>query len=67
MRSSSDRILLPKGLQEYAGIDKDLILFAYKDRIELWAKEQYEEMIDDEPDDFSEFAEDVTGSMDLDI
>jgi MraZ protein len=64
---SSDRILLPKGLQEYAGIEKEMVLFAYKDRIELWAKAEYSDMIDDEPDDFSEFAETVTGSMDLDI
>lgn len=64
---SSDRILLPKGLQEYAGIEKEMVLFAYKDRIELWAKAEYGDMIDDEPDDFSEFAETVTGSMDLDI
>lgn len=64
---SSDRILLPKGLQEYAGIDRELVLFAYKDRIELWAKAEYGDMIGDEPDDFSEFAEDVTGNIELDI
>ena len=64
---SSDRILLPKGLQEYAGIDRELVLFAYKDRIELWAKAEYSNMIGDEPDDFSEFAEDVTGNIELDI
>ncbi len=64
---SSDRILLPKGLQEYAGIEKDLVLFAYKDRIEIWAKAEYGEMIDDEPEDFSAFAEDVTGNIELDI
>lgn len=64
---SSDRILLTKGLQEYAGLAKELVLFAYKDRIEIWAKENYGSMIDDEPEDFSSFAEDVTGNIELDI
>ena len=64
---SSDRILLPKSLQEYAEIEKDLVLFAYKDRIEVWAKAEYGDMIGDEPDDFSSFAEDVTGNIELDL
>lgn len=64
---SSDRLLLPKGLQDYAKIEKELVLFAYKDRIEVWAKEEYENMIGEEPDDFSSFAEDVTGNIELDL
>jgi MraZ protein len=58
---SADRILVTKRLLEYAGIEKDVILSAYNDRIEIWAKDQYDTMLDEEPDDFSDLAEDVLG------
>ncbi len=63
----SDRLLLPKGLTDYAEISKEMILFAYKDRIELWAKEKYASLIEEEPEDFSSFAQDVIGNIELDI
>lgn len=56
-----DRILVSKRLLDYAGIDKDVILSAYSDRIEIWALEKYESLLDDEPEDFSDLAEDVLG------
>lgn len=56
---SSDRILMPKSLIEYAGISGELILFAYQSQIEIWSKENYEKMLGDEPDDFSEIADDL--------
>ncbi|MEL7118770.1 MAG: division/cell wall cluster transcriptional repressor MraZ [Bacteroidota bacterium] len=58
---SADRILVTKRLLEYAEVDKDVILSAYNDRIEIWSKEEYEFMLDEEPDDFSDLAEDVLG------
>ena len=57
----ADRILVTKRLLEYAGIDKDVILAASNDRIELWAKEEYDKLLADEPADFSDLAEDVLG------
>lgn len=57
----ADRILVSKRLLEYAGIDKDVILSAYNDRIEVWSKSEYESMLNEEPDDFSDLAEDVLG------
>ncbi|MCI5080061.1 MAG: division/cell wall cluster transcriptional repressor MraZ [Saprospiraceae bacterium] len=62
---SADRVLVTKRLLEYAGIEKDVILSAYHDRIEMWAKDQYDQMLDDEPDDFSDLAEDVLGKINL--
>ncbi len=59
---ASDRILLNKRLLEYAGIQKDVILFAINDRIEIWSKDHYDHLMDDEPDSFSDLAEDVMGS-----
>ena len=62
---SADRVLVTKRLLEYAGIDKEIIPSAYNDRIEMWAKDQYDQMLDDEPDDFSDLAEDVLGKINI--
>ena len=51
------RLLLPKQLTEYAGIDKEIVLFAFSNRIEIWAKDAYEKLQRDEPEDFSSLAE----------
>ena len=56
---SADRILLAKRLLEYAEIEKDAILLAYNNRIEIWSAEQYDQMLQEEPDDFSGLAEGV--------
>lgn len=58
---SNSRLLFPKRLLEYAGIKKELILFAYSNRIEVWAKEVYESVLTDEPDNFASLAEEVMG------
>ena len=61
---TSERILIPKKLLEYAGIDKEVVLFAYNDRIEVWSKANYDAVLADEPFDFSDLAEDVLGNID---
>lgn len=61
----SDRILLPKRLTEYANIKKELVLSAVNDRIEIWAKEKYDLLIAEEPDDFADLAEEVMGNVDF--
>lgn len=60
---STDRLLITRRLLDYAAVDKEVILSAYNDRIEVWAKDQYDSMLDDEPDDFSDLAEDVLGKI----
>ncbi len=60
---AADRILLPKRLQEWAGIDKDVVLSAINDRIEIWSKDQYDQLLGEEPDDFSDLAEEVLGNV----
>ena len=60
---SANRLLLPKSLLEYAGIDKEIVLFAYGQRIEIWARDGYESMMSNEPADFSSLAEDVMGKI----
>lgn len=56
---TTNRLLLPKPLLDYASIDKDLVLFAYSNRIEVWSKANYESLLNDEPDDFASLAEEV--------
>ena len=60
---SADRILVSKRLLEYASVEKDVILSAYNDRIEIWAKQEYEQLLEEEPTDFSDLAEDVLGKI----
>jgi MraZ protein len=60
---STARILLPKPLMDYAGLDKEIVLFAYGNRIEIWSKELYESTLNVEPDDFSVLAEEVMGRI----
>lgn len=55
------RVLVPKDLMAYAGISKEVVLFAYADRIEIWDKKRYDELMSEEMDDFADLAEDVMG------
>jgi MraZ protein len=57
----TNRLLLPKTLMEYAGITRDIILFAYGNRIEVWAEGEYDRMMKDDSADFASLAEEVMG------
>jgi MraZ protein len=59
---AADRVLVSKRLLEYAEVNKDVILAAVNDRIELWAKDKYDFMLDEEPMDFSDLAQTVLGN-----
>lgn len=61
---SASRILLPKSLMDYAGIQADVMVFAYQQLIELWSKDRYEQMISQEPEDFSSIAHQVFSKSD---
>ena len=58
---SNARILLPKRLAEYAGIEKDIVLVASFNRIEIWDKARYEQWIGDEKLDMEKLSEEVMG------
>lgn len=59
---SQNRLLLPKPLLDYASIVRDIVLFAYSDRIEIWDKETYRRLVSGEPEDFATLAEKVMGN-----
>ena len=47
---SADRILLPKRLQAYAEGEKQLILHAQKDRIDIWTEANYDALLEGAPE-----------------
>jgi MraZ protein len=53
------RVLIPRKLQEYAGLENEVILFAYSNKIEIWSRKNYNEQLSIDPDDFSALAEEV--------
>jgi MraZ protein len=59
---AAERVNLPGSLLDYAGIDKDVILFAYQNQIEIWSKDKYDEMLDTEPVDFDAIANIIRGN-----
>lgn len=60
---ASDRILLPKQLAAYAGLGKEIILFAHMDKIEIWDKQRYEDELSVDSDDYADLANDVMGQL----
>jgi len=63
MLDGNGRALLPKHLMGYAAIEKDVVVFAYADRIELWAKDRYDAEMSEGLDDFASLAEEVMGDL----
>jgi MraZ protein len=60
---ASNRVLIPKTLLEYARIQKDLILSAFSNRIEVWAKEEYEQHLKMSDEEYANLAEKVMGKL----
>lgn len=60
---SADRVLIPRKLLEYADIEKEVVIFAYNDRMELWSKSSYEQLLAEEPENFLDLAEEVMGKV----
>lgn len=61
---SGGRLLVPKDLFDFAGLDKEVVLFASIDIIEIWDKTRYESAIEDAAGDFADLAEEVMGDND---
>ncbi len=48
---SAGRILIPKSLQEHAGLNKDLVFWLQGDYVEIWDKQKKESYLDAMRDD----------------
>ncbi|MCM8770756.1 MAG: division/cell wall cluster transcriptional repressor MraZ [Candidatus Omnitrophica bacterium] len=51
------RILLPQYLKDYAGIKKDVVIVGVSNRIEIWAKDSWEQFYANSKQSFEEIAE----------
>jgi len=60
---SADRILVPKPLQEYAGIKKDAVLVSQGNKLELWDKDTYYNYLRQNAVNMSRLAEEVANDF----
>jgi len=63
---AAGRLLIPKNLSSFAGIDKEIVISSAINIIEIWDKDSYEQTIDDAAMDFASLAEEVMGNSDED-
>lgn len=63
---ANGRLLIPKDLVGFAGIDKEIVLSSAINIIEIWDKDKYETAISEASDDFAELAEEVMGNDEFD-
>lgn len=57
---SAGRLLMPKNLMEYAGLEKDIVLVSAIDKIEIWDKTKYQQFFETfSPQSFSDLAKEV--------
>jgi len=61
---NAGRILIPIAHMERVGLVQDVMLIAYNDRIEIWDKSKYFEMIEGNITDFADLADEVMGDLD---
>jgi MraZ protein len=60
---TAGRILLPPTLKAYAGLQKDIVLMATGDKLEIWDSNKYKEIFDSlSSDTFSDLGDQVLGS-----
>ena len=57
-------VLIPTALVERVGLLQEVMLIAYNDRIEIWDKSKYFNLIEGNMADFADLADDVMGDLD---
>ena len=62
----AERILIPKDLKIFAGLDKEIVISGAGDFFEIWDKDAYEENIKTNEADFAQLSEDVMGDINFD-
>ena len=63
---TNGRLLIPKDLVGFAGIEKEIVLSSAINIVEIWDKNKYEQTLEDSSDDFADLAEEVMGNDDFD-
>jgi len=54
---NNGRLLIPKSLMRYAGIEKEVIVVGLGNRIEVWNPERYDKFLIKDQNEFSDLAE----------
>jgi MraZ protein len=62
---NSGRVQISKDLINFSGITKEVVLSSSVNRIEIWDKNSYENVVNNPDVDFAKLAEEVMGSIDL--
>jgi MraZ protein len=60
---STGRLLIPKDLMLFSKIEKEIVLSAAINIVEIWDKDLYENAIENATDDFADLAEEVMGNL----
>ena len=60
---NAGRVLIPVAHMERVSLKQEAMLIAYNDRIEIWDKSKYFEMIDGSMANFADLAEEVMGEL----
>ena len=61
---AAGRLLLPKSLMEYAGLEKDAVLVSAVNKIEIWDKTKYTQFFESfSPESFSDLANEVMNAQ----
>lgn len=61
---ANGRFLIPRDLVNFAALQKEIVLSASVNIIEVWDKSKYEAVLNDPEVDFGALAEDVMGDVD---
>jgi MraZ protein len=61
---TAGRLLIPKNLLAYAGLEKDIVLASAVNKLEVWDKNKYQQFFDTySSESFSELAQKVMGGL----
>ena len=60
---STGRMLIPKHLQEWAAISKEVVVATRGDKIEIWAKDKFSIPASDDSDRYADLAEKIFGDQ----
>ena len=61
---NAGRALVPTAHLERVGLSQEVMLIAYNDRIEIWDKSKYFNMIEENMTEFADLANEVMGDLD---
>lgn len=53
---ANGRFLIPKSLQAYANLEKDVVLVGMGNHVEIWNAEQYQKHLINDPEEFNDLA-----------